>query len=159
IDDEVLYHLDLQIESFLAKGLSPAAARQAALDAFGDVTAIRRALRTHDRRKLIRAGRADMLPDLVYHLRYAIRHIRAAPRCTKSVVLVLALGIGANTAIFSAIDAAFFRPLPFPQAERLVSVAEGDLPFELSLGHAKQEMALDDIIADSAIFARAAAYA
>src|SRR5262249_44791122 len=134
IDDEVLYHLDLQIESFLAKGMSPASARQAALDAFGDMVAIRRALRTHDRRKLIRERRADMLQDLVYDLRYAVRQLRAAPRFTIAVVLVLALGIGANTAIFSAIDAAFFRPLPFPQADQLVSIAEISLPFEASLG-------------------------
>jgi len=100
-----------------------------------------------------------MLQDLVYDLRYAVRQLRAAPRFTIAVVLVLALGIGANTAIFSAIDAAFFRPLPFPQADRLVSIAAVDLPFEASLGRSQQQTRLNDIVADSAVFSRAAAYA
>jgi putative ABC transport system permease protein len=159
VDDEVRYHLELQIEAFLAEGLSPDAARRAALDAFGDVDAVKHALRAHDRRKLAYGRRADMLQDLVYDLRYAVRQLRAAPRFTIAVVLVLALGIGANTAIFSAIDAAFFRPLPFPNADRLVSVVDVDLPFEAAQGRRQSTPLLSDFSADSAVFAQVAAYA
>ena len=160
VDDEVRYHLELQIESFLARGMSPDAARRAALDAFGDLDAVKRALRAHDRRTLARERRADMLQDLAYDLRYAVRQLRAAPRFTIAVVLVLALGIGANTAIFSAIDAAFFRRLPFPQADRLVSISDLDLPFEASEGHPQSDAAVGrSASVDTAVFARVAAYA
>src|SRR5215211_4090761 len=124
----------MRIQFHLARGLSAHDARRCALDEFGDLDAITRALRNHDRRKLRRTRRADMLQDLAYDIRYGLRQLRSSPRFTTAVVLVLALGIGANTAIFSAIDAAFFRPLPFPQSERLVSVSRVGLPFEPTAG-------------------------
>ena len=159
VDDEVRYHLDLKIESFIAQGWSPEAARRAALDAFGDVDAVRRALRTHDRRTLRRSRRTDVLQDLTYDFRYAVRQLRAAPRFAAAVVAVLALGIGANTAIFSAIDTAFFRPLPFQHADRLVTLAGISLPFEASQGRPQAEPYLSDVGADSAVFEQVAAYA
>jgi putative ABC transport system permease protein len=159
IDEEIQYHLELRIQSFLDQGLPLREARRAALDAFGDVDRLTRDLRKHDRRKLRRNRRADMLQDLAYDVRYGLRQLRASPRFTTAVVLVLALGIGANTAIFSAIDAAFFRPLPFAQPHRLVSLASqlADLPFELE--QRKSSADLSDFQADSGVFSHVAAYA
>ena len=159
IEDELQYHLDMRVQGFLNQGYTPRDARRAALDTFGDLDAVTRELRTHDRRQLQRARRADMLHDLASDLRFSIRQLRATPRFTAAVVLVLALGIGANTAIFSAIDAAFFRPLPFPHADRLVSVAEVSLPFEAAAGRPQSRAQLSDFRADSDVFAHAAAYA
>jgi putative ABC transport system permease protein len=159
VDDELRYHLDMRVQFYREQGLSAADARRAALDGFGDVGELTRQLRGHDRRVLRRHRRRDMFQDLSYDLRHALRQLRATPRFTAAVVLVLALGIGANTAIFSAVDAAFFRPLPFPHADRLVSVANVNLPFEASQGRPQTSAELDDFRADSSVFAEVAAYA
>lgn len=100
-----------------------------------------------------------MFRDLVYDVRRALRQLRSAPRFTAAVIVILALGIGANSAIFSAIDAAFFRPLPFPHADRLLSLREVELPFEAAEGRPQNAARLEDYRADSSVFADAAAYA
>jgi putative ABC transport system permease protein len=100
-----------------------------------------------------------MFQDIAQDIRSGIRQLRNAPTFTVAVVLVLALGIGANTAIFSAIDAAFLRPLPFADPERLVTLKGIDLPFALSAGQPQLSPRLGDIVADSAAFVGAAAYA
>jgi hypothetical protein len=64
--------------------------------------------------------------DLVFTLRHALRSLARSPRFALGVVGVLALGLGANTAVFTLVDAALFRPLPFPQADRLVRVYGSD---------------------------------
>ena len=70
------------------------------------------------------------MSDLLQDIRYGLRRLWKAPGFTLAVVLVLALGIGATTAIFSVIDAALLRPLPYPEAERLVAVyTPGQNPF------------------------------
>ena len=154
IEDELQYHLDMRVQGFLNQGYTPRDARRAALDTFGDLDAVTRELRTHDRRQLQRARRADMLHDLASDLRFGIRQLRATPRFTAAVVLVLALGIGANTAIFSAIDAAFFRPLPFPHAgPTRLARRRVSLPFEAAAGRPQSSAQLSDFRADSDVFA------
>ena len=159
IEDELRYHLDLRTQSFVARGMSPADARRAALESFGDLDTVTDALREHDRRTLSRHRRADMLQDLSQDFRYAVRRLRAEPGFAAAVILVLSLGIGANTAVFSAIDAAFFRPLPFPHADRLVSVANVNIPLEMAEGRPKTSASLEDFVADSSTFAHVGAYA
>ena len=65
-----------------------------------------------------------MLDSLMRNFRYAARTLRQTPIFTASVVLTFALGIGANSAVFSAVDAILLRPLPFPAPDRLVSLAQ-----------------------------------
>ncbi|HEY2294100.1 MAG TPA: ABC transporter permease [Thermoanaerobaculia bacterium] len=130
VDDELRFHLEMRERDFLAAGLPPAAAREEALARFGDPDKVARWLRAHDTRKLRHFRRTQAMSDLLQDIRYGLRRLWKAPGFTLAVVLVLALGIGATTAIFSVIDAALLRPLPYPEAGRLVAVyGPGQNPF------------------------------
>jgi putative ABC transport system permease protein len=159
IADELRYHLDMRTRHFRESGMTDHDARRAALESFGDFDAVTRELRDHDRRNLKRQRRADMLQDIVQDIRYGLRQLAAAPRFTTAVIVVLALGIGANTAIFSVIDAALIRPLPFAAPDRLVSVSGVEMPSQFSVGHPKSSPELDDFRAESTVFSSVASYA
>src|SRR5262245_20822929 len=124
IDDELRFHLEMRERDFLDAGLSPAAAREEAVARFGDPEKVRSWLRRHDTRRLRMERRSEILSELAQDIRYGIRRLRLSPGFTAAVVLVLALGIGATTAIFSVLDAALLRPLPYPEPERLVAVID-----------------------------------
>jgi len=111
---ELESHLELEREEQLDSGLSPEEARYAARRAFGNATLIREDLRA--------IWSLVWLERLTGHLKYAARSLRKNPGFTVIAVLTLALGIGANTAIFSTIDALMLRPLPFSAADQLVRI-------------------------------------
>ena len=134
VDDEIRFHLEMLERDFLAAGLPPAAVREEALARFGDPAKVARWLRDHDTRRLRRYRRIEAMSDLLQDARYGLRRMWQGPAFTLSIVLVLALGIGATTAIFSVLDAALLRPLPYPDPERLVAVH--------SLGHEDNELAV-----------------
>ncbi|MEO7084661.1 MAG: ABC transporter permease [Gemmatimonadaceae bacterium] len=159
IDDELRYHIEMRRQDFIAHGLSPELASDAAISRFGDPAVIAHELREHDTRLLRQARRADMLHDLLQDVRYALRQLKNTPRFSITVILVLALGIGANTAIFSAVDAAFLRGLPFPAADRLVTLREIDLPSVFEAGQSQSSPRIGDLQAEPAVFERVAAYA
>ncbi|MFL5455302.1 MAG: ABC transporter permease, partial [Myxococcales bacterium] len=116
------FHLEMRERDYLAAGLPPAAAREEALARFGDPEKVARWLREHDTRRLRRHRRIELMSDLLQDARYGFRRLWQAPGFTLAVVVVLGLGIGATTAIFSVLDAALLRPLPYPEPERLVAV-------------------------------------
>src|SRR5262245_37484218 len=107
-------HIAMQTADNLRAGLSPVEARRQAVLKFGSVEAIKDTYR--DQRGL------PFLETLVRDTRHALRGLRRAPAFTTAVILTLALGIGANTAIFAVIDSILIQPLPYPQAEALVSI-------------------------------------
>src|SRR5262245_36090921 len=104
LDEELRYHLERQIEANIERGLSPDDARREALLAIGGLD--QRKEQCRDMRK------TRVVDDLVRDLRYAARTMARHRGFTAVIVLSLAIGIGANTAMFSAIDAVMLRLLP-----------------------------------------------
>jgi putative ABC transport system permease protein len=113
---ELETHLELLTDEHVGRGMSPSDARRAAILRLGGTESI--AESWHDQRVL------PLLDTVPRDLRYAIRRLIHEPSFAGVCVVTLALAIGANTAIFSAVNAALIRPLPYPAADRLVQVWE-----------------------------------
>jgi hypothetical protein len=114
LERELRSDLELEEEEQRETGVSPEEARYAARRAFGNLTLIKE--QTHE------AWGWATLERSMEDLRYALRQIRKSPGFAAVVVLVLALGIGANAAVFSVLNAVLLRPLDFPNANRLVEI-------------------------------------
>jgi predicted permease len=114
VAEELRFHLEREVDANLAAGMTPDEARRAAQVTIGNITAVREASR---------AGRSGALPhQAARDLRLGMRLVRKAPGFAASAALVVALGIGTTTAIFSVVYGVMFRPLPYDEPERLVAL-------------------------------------
>ncbi len=124
VDEELDLHLELLTRELVARGMDPAAARAAARRRMGDLARVRRTCMDLGRRREREMRWTRWFDELRFDVRFALRQLRRAPAFTLVAAATLALGIGANGAIFALVDATLLRPLPFPDPDRLVAVWE-----------------------------------
>jgi len=121
-DEEMRLHLELWAEELRARGMSDADAEAEALRRFGDPHVYSDHVARRAERKARWQRITDWLAEWGQDIRFALRHLAKAPAFTAIAVLTLALGIGANTAIFSVVHRLLIDPLPYPNGDRVVAL-------------------------------------
>ena len=122
VEEEFAFHLDMRASELVQQGWEPEAARSEARRQFGDLDDARTFCKRTDERRERQTMRTELLDGLAQDVSFAIRTLRRAPGFALVAALTLAIGIGANTAIFSVVRGILLRPLPFAEPSQLVMV-------------------------------------
>jgi putative ABC transport system permease protein len=120
--DEFVFHMEERIDALVARGMAPDAARAQAKERFGDIAGATAACTDIGERRADRMRWSERFHSVVQDLRYAAKAMRRAPGFTAATVLTIALGIGANTIVFSLLNALLFQPLDARRPDELVRV-------------------------------------
>lgn len=134
LDDELAFHIEMRARQLVAAGMDPDEARRDALRQFGDVAGVRAQCLTLDEERERDARRVNQMAELWRDVVYAARTLRRSAGFTVAVVGMLALGIGANVAIFSLVDAVMLRHLPVSHPEELIAVGDPSRTASMSQG-------------------------
>lgn len=118
VEQEIGFHIAEMTEAYVAQGMSQEEARRRAMLEFGGQEQVKQQVRE--------VHLSAFAEALLFNLKAAMRFLRKSPSFSIVVILTLALGIGANSAVFSAIDAIILRPLPYPNGNRLVALYQHD---------------------------------
>jgi predicted permease len=127
IDDELRFHIECRIDELLALGVPDAEARRAAQHEFGDWNRYRADVLTIDHQYARETRMREFFESVASDIRHGWRGMRAQPAFTIVAVVTLALGIGATTAVFSAVNGVLLRPLPYADGDRIVHIGERDV--------------------------------
>jgi putative ABC transport system permease protein len=124
VDEELSLHIELRTRELVERGMDPQAARDLVLSRIADLGQLTRTCMDLGRKRDREMRVTQRLEELGSDIRFAVRQLKASPGFAFVAAMTLALGIGANSAIFALADATLLRPFPFPQADRLVMVWE-----------------------------------
>lgn len=122
VDLEIQHHIDSKIDELVARGVPTDEARRVAEDAFGDLSRYRAACIAEQKREVRMTWWREVFGGVVGNVRWAVRGLSRSPGYVVAIVLTLGLGIGANTAIFTVVDALMLRPVSFERPEELQQI-------------------------------------
>ena len=124
VDEEIAFHIEMRTRELIDKGVDRRIAREMVLARIGDAARLKRTCLDLGRKREREMRLTQWLEEFREDVRFAIRQLRMSPGFTLVATITLALGIGANSAMFALADAALVRPLPFPEPDRLVVLSE-----------------------------------
>ena len=124
VDEELALHTEMRTRELIARGMDPTAARELAMRRLGDVASLKRTMMTLGRKRDREMRVTRWFEELRDDVTFALRQLRNSPAFSLVAILTLALGIGANSAIFALVDATLLRPLPYGDPDRLVAIWE-----------------------------------
>jgi putative ABC transport system permease protein len=124
VDEELALHIEMRTRELVDRGMDPKAAHEAAIARLGDLESLKRTMTDLGRKRDRDMRLTIWLEELRDDLKFAFRQLKSSPAFTLVATLTLALGIGANSAIFALVDATLLRPLPYRAPDRLVTIWE-----------------------------------
>ena len=126
VHEEISFHIEEQVRELVARGWDEERAREDVLERFGDVASVEAACRSYDAQRVDGDSRRMTMDAWMRDVRLAARSLRKNAIFAVVVIVTLALGIGATTAVFSVVEGILLRPLPFDRGDRLAVVWQND---------------------------------